>query len=339
MSGSRNGLDEMTADETAEMEAMRTADADAEPHASAPEPQQDAAPEPEAPEEHEDTEPAPKRPGMVPHKALHAEREQRKAAEKALAELRTASAAETAKMNERFGMLQKLVEEATKPPPPAPPAPIEIPDFDADPKGYIQKSFEAMRREVEQSTGLARQIAESNLKQAEQTEQARQQQQAMQALQNWGMAQERALEATDPTFPQAREFLLKHRDAELQALGVTDPAQRHQMVVNDAYAMAAQCAQQGLNFAERVRDIARARGFVPAAPEPAPTAAPAADATARVAAAERGRDMALSLGASGGAPRGSLTPDKLASMNDAEFAATLAKLKTDPGAMRALFGA
>lgn len=359
----RPGLDEMTADETAEMEAMRAADgqslendgAGAQNQAGIPDPGADGADGADtsgadgAADDGDAEEVSPKRPGLVPQKALHSERERRKAAEKAAQELRAQHAADKARADERFAMLQKLVEEATRPPPAAAPAPIEIPDFDADPKGYIQKSFAAMRQEVEQSTGLARQIAESNLRQAEAQQRAMQEQQAMAALQNWGTTQERELEAADPTFPQAREHLLKHRDAELQALGMTDPAQRHAIIRNDALQLAAQCYQSGRNFAETIREIARARGFTPqqAAQSAAPNAlgsqttqaVPPVDIPSRVAAAERGRDMSLSLGAGGGAPRGQLTADKMASMSDAEFATTLAKLKSDPAAMRALFGA
>lgn len=302
------------------------------------------APEAPAAEEVPETEDAPAAPDAgkprrdtkAPVSALHEEREKRRALERTNAEEKAVHVAELARTQERLNLLAAAVQEASKPPPPAAPAPEPIPDFDTDPAGHIRATFKAQQDEIR---GLREALGQHG-QHFQQMDQQRQQATAHQQLAQWTLAQEQALAASNPEYDPARQHLINVRHQELEAMGYTDPAARQQIIGQDVLQLATQAAQQRGNFAQMVLALSKARGFVmPAAPvaEP-PVVEPAAPAT-REAAQERGRDMALTLGSGGGAPRGALTADNLARMGDADFEAVLAKAKKDPAAMRALFGA
>lgn len=273
----------------------------------------------------------------VPLGALHSERERRKAAERALADRDQV----IARSDERLKLLAAAIEEAAKPPPSPPAAaatPPPIPDWDADPSGHIQARFNALEGE---NRGLREMLGQHG-QSFQQMDHARREAEATQQLAQWTLAQERELAASNPEYDPARQHLIQMRHAELQAMGITDPAARQQIIANDVLTLAKQAATQRGNFAQMVLGLAKARGFaMPAAaapPDPAPSAAADPTPTSREAAQERGREMAISLGSAGGAPRGALTADALARMGDADFESVLAKARKDPSAMRALFG-
>ena len=354
MSGSTarrpKGLDDLDDDDRKAMAEMKAADAaptdDDSPGGNMPALETPQEPAPEAPEAAETPEapeaeeapaaPEKRRDTRVPLAALHEERERRKGLEKANAEATAAHAAELARAQERLNLLAAAVQEAAKPPPATPAAPEPIPDFDADPAGHIRATFKAQQDEIR---GLREALGQHG-QSFQQMEQQRQQQTAIADLQRWAQQQEAAEMAANPVYAEAQKFLVEGRHAELEAMGYADPAYRTQLIANDAFAMANAARQQGGNFAQRVFALAKSRGFAPKAPEPSP-AAPALAAPetpTREAAQERGREMAMSLGSAGGAPRGALTADALARMSDADFAKTLDAAKKDPNAMRALFG-
>jgi hypothetical protein len=126
-------------------------------------------------------------------------------------------------------------------------------------------------------------------------------------------------------------------------MGMTDAAQRQQAIRNDVAQIAATAQQRGVNFGEMLYSLARAQGYTPkeaaqaAAIEQAATAQPT-QAERQVATIERGRAMSQTLGTAGTAPPTRLTPEKIASMSDAEFSKVYAKVAKDPAAMRQMFG-
>lgn len=352
------GLDELDDADKAAMAEMRAADAvtapadddapggnmpalETAPEAPPEAPAAEEAPEPPEAPDGEDAPAAadkPRRDTKVPLAALHEEREKRRALEKKIQD----EALKAAKTEERLALLAAAVTEATKPPPAAPAAPEPIPEFDADPAGHIMGRFNAQQKQIEAVLAALGQQGQS----FQQMEQQRQQAAAVGELQRWGQQHEAAEMASNPAYGDASKHLVAARHAELEALGYSDPNQRQQIIANEALQLASMARQQNGNFAHQVLALAKARGWAPPAVAQPAAAAAAADpvvpepaAPSREAAQERGREMALTLGTGGGAPRGALTADNLARMPDADFEAVLAKAKRDPAAMRALFGA
>lgn len=277
----------------------------------------------------------------VPQEALHAERERRKRAEKELNELKARAAADIAVGQERLRLLTEAASAATAPPAPAP---VQIPDPQTDPLGYVQATTSQLQNQIAQlnervqkTEGLERQVAEASLQQAQMAE-----------LRMWGQGQEADFRAENPDYDNAANHLRTQRETQLRALGYTNPAEINNILAGDITAMAMRARQTGQNFGEMVYRLAAAVGYQKAAAAPtpaaavAPPAAPAApaapDPAARVAAAQRGAEMAGGLGGAGAAPRGELTPQALANMTEAEFASMYSKLQGNPAAMRQMFG-
>lgn len=323
-------LDTLTADEQKLLDQMAADDVASEGQEPAPSP----APEPEPAEE---PPPAPAEPPSktVPQQALHAEREKRKQLERELNELKAKAAADIAVGQERLRLLTEAASAATAP---APTAPTPIPDPQVDPLGYVQQTTANLQQQIAQlnervqkSEGLERQIAQAALQQTQ-----------MQELQAWGQGQEAEFSAETPDYNDAASFLRARRQDQLRAMGYTNPAEINYIISNDITAMAHRSRQTGQNFGEMVYKQAQVLGYQKAAAAapvaPVAPAPPVPDVAARVAAAQRGAEMAGGLGGAGSAPRGELTPQALASMSDAEFAAMYSKLQGNPAAMRQMFG-
>lgn len=321
------GIDALSADEQQLLSSMRAGDAgrspmpEAEPAPETPETQAEAAPSAEAPS------PEPTR--TVPHEQFHAERERRRAAERALADQRAEAAAEKARIEERL----QLLMQATAAQPSAPasaPAATEAPNLEGDPVAYIRH----LESRVNELAGTQRQAVERDLAAARVNE-----------LAGWGAAQERAFAEREPNYNSAINWLMQQRDAELRAIGIADPNARVQQLRQDALQLTAFARQQGSNPAERFYQAAVARGWTPSPPAspgvPAaapPVPAPPSDAE-RAAAIQRGHAQAASIGSVGSAPRGEITAERLASMSDAEFERVYATMAKDPDALRRAFGA
>ena len=320
-----SAIDTMTAEDNALMASMR--DEGPEPAVSEPahhEPASEPAHEPEAAEH---AEPVAERQKTVPHEQFHAERERRKQVQAELAKFREEQAANNARLEERFRLLSQAVQPAAAPPAPAP----VIPEFDADPRAHIDgrlKSIEQQARESQQA--------------AERAAAAFHQQQQTAEVRNWAASQEQAFEAQTPDYRVAMGHLVQARQAQLEALGVADPAQRQQMLANEVAQIAIQTRQQGRNFAQTLYALAKASGYAVAPVAPSPVAeaieAPATPAERQAATIERGKAMAATVGTVGTAPATKLSPERIASMNEREFAALYAKVSKDPAAMREMFG-
>lgn len=326
------GLDKLSPEEAKLMEQMR---ADDEGAAPAPEPAARATPEPKPePVAEIEIDDAPELDGvrtdMVPHKALHAERVKRQAAEKEAAALRERTAAETAKLQERVNLLVNVAQAASAPPAAAPVAEEPLPDVNSDPVGHFKAVADRQAREL----GDLRAIMGGFQQQQQQAAQARE-------LQNWGRNQEAAFAAREPTYPQAMTHLTQARLAELQALGITDPGQQQQIMAQDIHNIAVTARQQGADFAERLYNLAVKRGFKAT---PAAASIPALDADAEevpstpAARREAARDNATTIGSVGAAPPARLSVEKIANMNDKQFEAFVKRFEGNPEALRDLLG-
>ena len=161
-------------------------------------------------------------------------------------------------------------------------------------------------------------------------------------MRNWAASQEQQFEAATPDYRAAMGHLVNARQAQLEALGVADPAARQQMLANEVAQIAIQTRQQGRNFAETLYRLAKASGYAVAQPAPSPVAdaieAPATPAERQAATIERGKAMSATVGSVGTAPATKLSPERIANMSDREFSAVYAKIAKDPAAMREMFG-
>lgn len=325
MSGTRAvaGLDTMSPEDTALMNSMRDdgpepeADLDVAPEAA-------AAPEPDDIDTEIEQADTPDRTKTVPQQALHAEREKRKSAEAKAQAAEMKAATEAAKFAERFEMLAQAVQAAA--PPAAAPAAPEIPDVSTDPIGHFKALYETTQKTLADQQAILTGFQEQQRQSA-----------AVSELRNWGVQQEVSFEQQEPTYRDAMKFLTDSRHAELEAIGITDPATRNQLIAQDVTQIAQAARQQGVNYAERLYNVAVKRGFAKAAAAPAIPALDAVpDAVARV---QRGRDNATTIGTSGAAPPAAMSPERIAAMPEKEFAAYLDKVKQNPAALRQLMGA
>lgn len=237
-----------------------------------------------------------------------------------------------ARLDERF----KLFQEAAGPDPATTAtASKPKPDRETDPFGYmawLEERIESLAPQVEQVTTQANE------------------QQAYTALTNtfrtdareFGRASPDFLESAPGAQDGAYHFLMKSRDAELQAAGYTDPAQRMQIITLDERDIVAralharQTNPQAPGPAAVLYGLAKARGWqgraaAPPAPAPNGGAAPAANGngaaapaapsiTAQVEAIARNQAASRSLSNGGGAPvPQGIDLAKIASMTDAEY--------------------
>ena len=315
------GLDTMSAEDNALMASMRD---------EAPAPELEAAPEAAAPEpEHKEAQEAADPTRTVPHQALHAEREKRKAAEAKAAAAEQKAAVEAAKFAERFQMLAAAVQAQATPAAVEAPAAVEIPDVNTDPIGHFKALYEHTQKAVQEQSAILNGFQQ-------QQKQARE----VNELRAWGTQQEQAFMAQEPSYVAAMDHLRQSRHAELEAVGITDPAQREALIMQDVTQIAQAARQQGVNYAERLYNVALKRGFQKATETPAipalDAAPPALDAIQR---AQRGRDSATTISAAGTAAPVALSPERIASMSDAQFSAYISKIKGDPAALRNLMGA
>jgi DNA repair exonuclease SbcCD ATPase subunit len=295
----------------------------------------------EAPQAAEEPAPAAETPpsATVPQQALHEERARRKEVERKLQEAEQRHAANEARTQERLNLLMQAVQGQAPAAAPAPAAPAAPPpDISQDPIGYVQhierdmrQTISQLQEKVQKSEGFERQVNEEALHRAQ-----------MQELSSWGLQQETEFAAEQPDYANAAQFVRETRVRQLQALGITNPQQVMAQIAQDVTQIALSARNSGRNFGRTLYDLAKATGYTPAQQAAANAAAPAlspqpvanaGDATAR---AQRGAEMATTIGSGGSAPRGELTPQRLAEMPEEEFTAMLGKL--GKSGMRQMFG-
>ena len=320
-------IDKMTAEDTALMRDMQQAEHNEPEPTQEREPSRERELAPEAQSEPETQEERAERQRTVPHEQFHAEREKRKAMQAELQKYREETAAERARLEERFRLLSEAVRQPQQPVQ-QPQAPV-IPDFATDPAGNIDGRFRTLETQAQEARA-----------QAQRANEALQQQHQMAEMRNWAASQEQQFEAATPDYRQAMGHLVESRNRQLEALGV--PAhQRQQVLANDIAQIAQQTRQQGRNFAETLYTLAKASGYTAKQAQSAVEAAisaPPSDAERQATTIERGRQMSTTVGTAGTAPATRLSPERIASMSEREFNAVYAKIAKDPAAMREMFG-
>lgn len=240
---------------------------------------------------------------FVRHGAFHKERVMRKQEQEArrAAEARLAQRdAEFARADERLRMLAEAVlpqhqqqqQEANTPP-----------DPDQDPFGYMKWQGD----QIEQLKGF---LGENQRV----TEQERQEQQLVQVCHS----DVTRFVQQQPDFNEARRFLAEGRDRELQAFGISDPKERLAMMIGEERAIAARALNDRASPAQRLYELAKARGYAPKSEKSA--------VVEQIETIQRGQGAAKTLSAAGGSPSEVLTAEALANMSEEEFAAVVAKM-------------
>ncbi|MDE3117312.1 MAG: hypothetical protein KGL26_17075 [Pseudomonadota bacterium] len=288
--------DQLTPEEQAQFEEMRAADgvpqtiepttpAETEPEAGAETPQPEAT--------------ADRRPQMVPHAALHEERERRKSVEAQLAEERKARQA----LDERTNLLlQRMGSPAPAAPQSGAPA---IPDVEKDPVGHILGQIQ--QRD---------QVLQAVVQQLTQRQQVDQQAIAIQQVKDAATSAEREFRAQTQDYDAAVAYLIDSRSKEMELAGY-DPVQRQTILAQEALNVAHRAIQQNRNPAQMIYDLAKLRGYQAKAQEADTAAQP--DTAARLARVAQGQREGRNLGQARGNGPAPLTAQRLAEMSDAEF--------------------
>lgn len=276
---------------------------------------------------------------FVSHKALHREREKRKAAQSDLAKERDRNA----RVEERLAILNEAFSTGTqqKPSASAPAAQAQAP----------QNPYEEPSIDPESDfMGWAKQMqrrSEWNFNTHKQTQESQSTRDNFQRLTHRYHEDAKSYIAKDPTFKDAYSFLVGSRHRELAALGVTDQKEREKQIAQEETAIVVQAFEAGKSPAQVLHEYARARGFsgtaAPASQGGAPSAqhltpAPSAqNAAERIAHLRNGQNAAQSLSNGSGAHVAPLTYERLANMSDDDFENAVAGLSK--AQLTALMGA
>lgn len=303
-------LENLTSDEQALLDQMRVSDTAPETPAPDPSPVPAEATTDAQPEQPD------RRPQMVPHAALHEERERRKEMERRLTE----EAQQRRVLEERTNL---LLQRIAQPQQEAPAEPLPKPE--QDPFGYLTGTLQRQGSDIET---VRQQLA------------VRQQQEqhaaAVAQIQQQAMALEAEFRSATPDYDAAVAHLRATRARELEIAGFADPMQRHNLLSQEALGIAARAMQSGRNPAEMIYEIAKHRGYQrpeAQAPQQTPTETPAERIQRAAAAQQQGRGLSQVRG-TGPAP---LTANALLEMSPAKFEEFLAK--ATPEQMAEHFGA
>lgn len=324
--------DQLTPEESALMDANRAAEREpVEEAPEAPEPAAAPAPAPEsqpataAPAQAAEAKPV-EEGKTVDLRALHEERERRKAIQKERDELKVAQA----RTEERIATIQQLINASQKQ------NQEQIPDATVDPIAHFQARAAQAERQLQEMAQWR-----------QQQEQQSQQQQLIQRIADAAGQHERAFAAEHADYSDATAYVQNMRDAQLEMMGYTDPVQRQNQLRMEALSLAAQELQAGRNPAELIYKMAQRTGWkpkeaAPAAPTPAPAAAapapqpaPTAAATAKLTKVAEGQAANQSLGAVNGSAPAELSLKAILDLPDDEFA----KLTSNPKKWREIAGA
>lgn len=310
----------LTAEEQAQFDTMREADAqpEAEP---APESKQPAAVEEETKADGEPAIPAKEpRTQTVPLAALQEERERRKESDNRAKLLEE----RTNLILQRFATQQPQVPQQQQPQAPT------IPTLEQDPVGHMVGT----QQQLAANQNIIAQAIQAQLQQ-----QAQQQQ--IQAIHARAVAQENEFRATAPDYDEAVKFVMDKRNEQLAIAGISDPGERFRVIQHEGLQLAAMAQQQGRNPAAVVYEMAKAFGHVKAAPAAAASAgdgvaASQQDDGARLRQVQAGQEQGRSLGAVRGTAPAAVSVQRLLAMTEGEFAAALDK--ASPDKLREMFG-
>lgn len=260
-----------------------------------------------SPEEEEVVDQAEKS-GTVPQKALHEERERRKAAQKEAEEARTSFA----KLQSRLDTLTEIAKTATGGTQRAetPTAPT-VPDINTDPVGHFRAKTEALERELADTRKWRtdqeqRSAATNNVQRIAQIAQAK---------------EAEYIKTTAPDYNDASTHLRNIRDAQLIAYGITDPMERGNIIAQDAITIAANALSQNKNPADIIYNMAKASGYVAKAKDEPKPADVGPSETEKVKMAAAGQKAGASLQHINGSapPVKGVSVSMLNQMSDEEF--------------------
>ena len=225
---------------------------------------------------------------MVPHQALHAEREERKKLQEQLS-------AQQQRFDEFVARMATAKLESNEQEEP------QVPEFDEDPAENLNARL--AQQEQTQKALLEAQKAQS--------EQAQQQAQLANFQADF-QVKEANFASQNPDYYQATEFLRQSRVEELKMLGFTE-AQAMQSVEIEAWQYAVTASKQGVDPVEMFYTVAKQRGYK-GANNGTPDGAPQPS----VSELKENMSRAESMGPSGSSPK-SITLADLANMSDSEF--------------------
>ena len=279
-----------------------------------PEPlvRQDSAQEPEEPEAEQEAVDR-----LVPLSALHEERRRRQAAALRLRQMEMENERRTGVLQGRLDALERIALQARQ----EPEKPEEPePDMEKDPAKWVQHQFRKRDKKLESVAEENRRLQEMLLEREEQftgalSENHRriQETERAQALDSTIARDDDEARSAYPDYDDAVEYVYELRHRQLDAVGITDPAQRDMMIGNEARVMAEQAYANGQSAADAIYRMARASGFGGARSP----AAPRGDKLDNV---RRGQQVSRTLArapsrAAGGQP----SLDDIANMSEAEF--------------------
>lgn len=240
----------------------------------------------------------------VPHSVFHAKNEKLKAIAAELAESRAATTAEREKLiraDERLTLLNGALTAGT------PAAPVIDPKAPIDPEKDLFGALKQALNRINELETSTKAIDEKHTTVRTETERL-----------NAFKSSAESFMQTTPDFTSAFDHLAKGRHIELQLAGISDEAQRNAIIGRDARALVAQAEKEGKNPAQRLYDVARARGYQPKVKTEAadPDQSEAAKALARTNANQA---ASVSLGASGGAAEAKIGLKEISEMSDSAF--------------------
>lgn len=274
-----------------------------------------------------DSEKPPEKDTMVPHGALHEEREKRRKADERATTLES-----------RLDKILKLMGGEEKPPP----APKEIPDPAKDPLAALGVTIEEVKEIKKIIDNSRTQERNSQALQEVGNRAAREEREFLQTLPDYDAAI-----GNSPEYQAASAHLQSQRAAELRELGYGDYDVRdaqgnivklaiNKVLMQDALTLARIAMAENKNPAATVMKLAKARGFVYR--KPAQAAAAMTEADKIKTQAEGQRTMKSLSSAGGSAPAITVDGKAVANMSEKEFEKFLAKIEDDPVKMREVFG-
>ena len=256
---------------------------------------------------------------FVPHKAFHAEREKRKATEAELAQTRekfTRADERLAVLNEALkGNVSATTQQTQEAAPPDP---------EKDVFGFLkwqqQKIADLEGKLNNTSKNTEAQLARSALRQHYDSDVTK-------------------YKTENAHFDAARSFLIEGRHKELEAIGITDKAQRQQMIDRQEAEIALEAMRGKRRPSEVIYNLAVARGFAPKAATTTQTngTTQQSDAAAKLDAIAKGQAASASLTTAAGGPSGELTLEALANMGEGECSKALQKIGGE-AALRKMLG-
>lgn len=251
---------------------------------------------------------------FVRHGAFHAERQRRKALEKQLSEFQE----KYARGDERLRLLTEALSQ---------PKPQDQPQQPPEPPDPEKDIFAFLKWQSEQINALNNRISDTGKVVQESTAETQ--------LKTAYVNDVRAFVGTNQDFGDAYQFLLQGRDAELQAMGITDQNERAKLIQDEEKWLVQRALQAQASPAARIYELAKARGYKKAEAPPANgqqppvngAAPPANSAAEKIATIAKAKPATQSLSNVGGSPGvDALTMEALASMSEEEYTAIRSKL-------------